>query len=438
VQYADASFQMKVRGNPSLGILGPVLRGKVGEYLVVTFFNRTHRPLSMHPHGVKYDKDSEGSLYFPQPGLGGAVGVGARFTYVWHLDEASGPLPSEPSSKAWLYHSHVTGDDEVQSGLMGCIVVTDPKRARPDGSPNDVDREFATLYLIFNDSNIVPDEYDAPNYTVPKPAGPPGVDWARNQETLERGSRHAINGMVYGNLPGLEMNEGERVRWYVFGLGSEQDFHTAHWHGQRVIEDGRRRTDVVELLPATMKVADMVADNPGNWLMHCHVAEHMRDGMFARVTVHPRNKPRAPHAAFPGLGESVQPLQITDASAEFGPAAQDCQLRLHGTVTVLSPFAVPDTAIEFKVGENHFAFHLDQNGAATTNGSSMQVKSADRTGTVRNGLMEFDAVLTGKKLFQQLQQMVATQATKQSATLPIAMSVDSAPYTANACVQTHK
>lgn len=435
VQYADDSFQMKVRGNPSLGILGPLLRGKVGEYLAVTFLNRTHRPLSMHPHGVKYDKDSEGSLYFPQPGKGGAVGNDAKFTYVWHLDEASGPLPSEPSSKAWLYHSHVTGDDEIQSGLMGCIVVTDPKRARPDGSPNDVDREFAALYLIFNDSNILPEEYDAPNYTVPKPPGPPGVDWARDQETLERGSRYGINGMVYGNLPGLEMNEGERVRWYVFGLGSEQDFHTAHWHGQRVIEEGRRRTDVVELLPASMKVADMVADNPGNWLMHCHVAEHMRNGMFARITVHPRDNPRAPHAAFPGLGESVQPLQITDATVEFGPAAEDRQLRLHGSVTVLSPFAVPDTSIEFNVGGSHFAFHLDHNGAAATNGSSMQVKSADRTGTVRNGLMEFDAVLSGKMLSQELRGMRTAQATEEPATLPLAMSVDSAPYTANAYIR---
>jgi hypothetical protein len=38
---------------------------------------------------------------------------------------------------------------------------------------------------------------------------------------------------VFGNLAGLQMNEGERVRWYLFALGSEQDLHTAHWHGLR-------------------------------------------------------------------------------------------------------------------------------------------------------------------------------------------------------------
>jgi hypothetical protein len=62
------------------------------------------------------------------------------------------PLPDEPSSKGWLYHSHVTGESEVNLGLVGAIIVTDPKRARPDGTPADVDREFATLFMIFDES----------------------------------------------------------------------------------------------------------------------------------------------------------------------------------------------------------------------------------------------------------------------------------------------
>src|SRR6185295_18416878 len=107
-----------------LGILGPVLRGLVGEYLLVTFLNRTDRPLSMHPHGVKYDKASEGASYLPNPGSGAAVPPGAKFTYVWKLDQSSGPLPDEPSSKGWLYHSHVKAEEEANLGLIGFIVVT--------------------------------------------------------------------------------------------------------------------------------------------------------------------------------------------------------------------------------------------------------------------------------------------------------------------------
>jgi len=45
------------------------------------------------------------------------------------------------------------------------------------------------------------------------------------------------------------------------------------------------RTDVVDLLPATMVVADMVPDNPGVWFYHCHVNDHIDAGMTARYSV---------------------------------------------------------------------------------------------------------------------------------------------------------
>jgi len=315
VQYTDATFTHAAPTNPSLGILGPVLRGVVGEYLEVTFFNRTHQPLSMHPHGVHYDKDSEGAYYQPLPGKGAAVAPGARFTYVWQLDENSGSLPGEPSSKGWLYHSHVSSDTETNLGLIGLIIVTDPHRARPDGTPADVDREFATLFSIFdtNAASPVPATSAATGINAllsataeqvaARAAGPPKGAPA-DKELAEAAERYAINGRVYGNLTGLEMNEGEHVRWYLLGLGSETDLHTAHWHGETVLEDGTRRTDVVELLPASMKVADLLADNPGSWLYHCHVAEHMSSGMFAKFVIYPRDAvgaDRSPGHAFLGF-----------------------------------------------------------------------------------------------------------------------------------------
>ena len=48
--------------------------------------------------------------------------------------ETSAPLPSEPSSRAWLYHSHASSDGEINLGLLGFIVVTDARRARADGA----------------------------------------------------------------------------------------------------------------------------------------------------------------------------------------------------------------------------------------------------------------------------------------------------------------
>lgn len=403
VAYTDATFGARAFATPSLGILGPVLRGVVGDYLVVTFLNRTSEPLSIHPHGVKYDKDSEGAYYQPGPGRGSAVAPGATFTYVWFLDESSGPLPNEPSSRAWLYHSHVTGDTETNLGLVGALIVTDPKRARPDGTPADVDREFATLFMIFDESGLDADAIEAAEYAnLPGAASAP-LTWAETQQALQQGVRPAINGRLFGNLPGLEMNEGERTRWYLFALGSEQDLHTAHWHGLRVIEEGRRRTDVVELLPASMKVADLLADNAGTWIFHCHVADHMREGMFTRLTVHARDTvgvSRSPAAAFLGYPGALASARLTRAELVTRPATATTvattALHLAGAVTAYEGFPVFNQPFRIQLGAASTTFRPDATGAATLpDGSRLRITNATEFGVINGGVMEFEAVLAG-------------------------------------------
>ena len=34
-----------------------------------------------------------------------------------------------------------------------------------------------------------------------------------------------------------------------------------------------------------MATADMVADNPGTWMIHCHVADHIAAGMLTTYTI---------------------------------------------------------------------------------------------------------------------------------------------------------
>ncbi len=376
VEYTDETFRARVAQPPHLGLLGPVLRGTVGDFLVVTFLNKTNRPLSLHPHGAKYDKDSEGSYYLPSPGRGAAVAPKARFTYVWKLDDASGPRPEEPSSKAWLYHSHVNSDVEVNLGLIGFIVVTDPARARPDGTPRDVDRELAALFMIFDESGA-PDDDD-------RPAGSPGADSlpalppAEAMARRELGSRHTINGLTFGNLRGLEMNEGERVRWYLFALGSEQDIHSAHWHGARVVQD-RRWTDVVELIPASMKVADLRADNPGSWLFHCHVSDHMMGGMYASYVIH-RGRKAGKKNAFLGMPDARRSLRLGEPKGCVVP----------GSVTVYEAYAVNRQTIEVEVPGHKGALTLDDQGRAAARGFSFTIKNIADHGVVRGGLLEFE------------------------------------------------
>jgi len=273
-EYTDQTFATKTVLSESwahLGILGPVFRAEVGDTIAVTLKNRTRFPVSIHPHGVQYDKVNEGSDYIAGTvgkQSGSFVAPGQTFTYRWFVPERAGPGPNEPSSKAWLYHSHVDSPRDTNAGLIGVIIVTRRGEARPDGSPVGVDREFVTLYTILdeNQSQLMEDNASV---LVKEP---------------EANNFYTINGFIFGNVPHLQMRIGEKVRWYLIGFGSESDIHVPHWHGNVVMVDGKQ-SDVVELLPASMRVADMIPDSIGVWFYHCHVDEHMTSGMVARYEV---------------------------------------------------------------------------------------------------------------------------------------------------------
>jgi len=285
IEYTDSTFTVRKPQPEWIGILGPVIRAEVGDHIEVMFLNRTKARHSLHPHGLRYDKDSEGAFYIPW-GAGAAVGPGARYTYHWYADEGSGPRAGQLSSVVWWYHGHTEEPRESNAGLLGAIIITAKGKARPDGSPKDVDDEFVAVFMIF-------DEFQG------KPAG----------------LFHAINGYIFGNLPGLVMKQGDRVRWYVLGMGNEKDLHTPHWHG-KTLTDGSHNLDVVELLPASTKAVDMIADNPGTWLFHCQVSDHMESGMMATFTIY---KPPARSC----------PLHFT--SGQFWNGAPDYSLNVRNT-----------------------------------------------------------------------------------------------------------
>jgi len=45
------------------------------------------------------------------------------------------------------------------------------------------------------------------------------------------------------------------------------------------------RTDVTFMAPMQMVTADMVPDDVGTWLLHCHVSFHNTEGMNVRYAV---------------------------------------------------------------------------------------------------------------------------------------------------------
>ena len=279
--YTDASFSTRLERGAEwrhLGLLGPILRAEVGDTMTVVFRNKASRPYTIPPHGVFYAKDSEGAPH--ADGTSGAdkaddsVPPGATHTYRWKVPERAGPAESDPSSIIWPYHSHVDAPADTNSGLIGAIIITGKGMARPDGRPADVDREFVTLFTVTDENMSWYLDENIAAY-----ADPSAVD-VESDEFVESNLMHGINGFVYANMPGLDMKIGERVRWYAIALGTEVDLHTPHWHGNVGVWDGHR-IDTIDLMPATTRIIDMVPDDPGTWMFHCHVNDHIAAGMTA-------------------------------------------------------------------------------------------------------------------------------------------------------------
>ena len=289
-EYTDSTFSTRKERAPQdayLGILGPVIRAEVGDTIRILFRNNGTHAYSMHPHGVIYDKASEGAGY--EDGTSGlhkaGVPPGGTHTYIWVASERAGPGPMEGSTALWMYHSHVDETADVNAGLIGPLIVTARGGAHPDGRPKDVDKEFIIAFAEIDEnlSHYIDDnikQYALEPAKVKKAIGPTFVD-----EFGGANLRESLNGFLYGNGPMPKMNVGDRVRWYLMST-TNFELHAAHWHGN-IVTASHMKTDVVTLGTMAMAVADMDVDNPGTWLFHCHIEPHLSAGMQMRYMVEP-------------------------------------------------------------------------------------------------------------------------------------------------------
>lgn len=258
---------------PNTGIPGPVLRGHVGDVIRVHFRNNdTHYrwPHSVHAHGLRYSPASDGAWMAADPERPGtAVPFGGTYTYTWRCtpgsvgswpyhDHSAPQLPPAPgkaksgppqgSSVQDLAAAAKVMEIGADLGLFGMIAVTGEQTA-------PVDREFV---LFFHELT-----------TVVAPS-------LKTQLAM-------FNGRACpDDAPRFTARTGDRVRWRIASLGDS--FHTFHIHGHRWrTADGW--TDTQVLGPATTLTVEYTEDDPGDWLYHCHLPNHMMHGMAGRYVV---------------------------------------------------------------------------------------------------------------------------------------------------------
>uniref|UniRef100_A0A8C0VUK4 ferroxidase n=1 Tax=Cyanistes caeruleus TaxID=156563 RepID=A0A8C0VUK4_CYACU len=275
-QFTDDTYSQEIPKAAWLGFLGPVLKAEEEDVFVIHLKNFASRPYSVHPHGVFYDKDSEGALY--PDGTGGKskeddfVVPGGNYTYTWPVRKDYSPTLADSNCLTWIYHSHIDTPRDIASGLIGPLLVC---KKEGTGAAN----AFALMFSIV-DENF--SWYLDENINI-FCLEPDTVD--KEDEGFQTSNRmHAINGYIYGNLPGLEMCADTSMSWHLFGMGSEIDIHAAYFYGH-TFTSRDQRADVIGLFPATFITAEMTPGSPGRWLITCQVNEHLRGGMEALYDV---------------------------------------------------------------------------------------------------------------------------------------------------------
>jgi FtsP/CotA-like multicopper oxidase with cupredoxin domain len=122
----------------------------------------------------------------------------------------------------------------------------------------------------------------------------PGMASLNMREMMHTGKIWFINGRaVIGHVmdPMLRL---ERGRTYVLAMENETAWwHPMHLHGHsfRVVKRNGEATrfrewqDTVLMAPRETVEVAFVADNPGDWMFHCHILEHQESGMMGVINV---------------------------------------------------------------------------------------------------------------------------------------------------------
>jgi FtsP/CotA-like multicopper oxidase with cupredoxin domain len=228
------------------GTPGPLIEGAVGDRVRIYVTNGLREATSVHWHALILPNGMDGVGGVTQP----IIEPGQTFAYEFIL----------PTAGTFMYHSHV--DDMVQQalGMTGMFVVHERGARRPD-------RDFALLLheWAIEAGAMRPDPLEMTDFNV-----------------------LTINAKAAPATHPLIASLGEHVRIRIGNL-SPMSHHPIHLHGYtfRVTEtDGgpvpasAQWPETTVLVPVgSTRTIEFVADNPGDWLMHCHMTHHMMNQM---------------------------------------------------------------------------------------------------------------------------------------------------------------
>lgn len=294
---------------------GPTIEVYQGDRVRIVVHNDLPEPTSMHWHGLEIPVAMDGV-----PGLvQDLIPPGKTFTYEFDLHQTG----------SFFYHAHVAMQEAM--GMCGFFIIH-PKIAYDP----PVDRDFALIFQNF----LIPANADIADTTQ--------MDW--NWQTINGRSGPFSTPMV--------VKHGERVRVRLMDF-SPMQHHPIHFHGHTFwltgTEAGRipqeawvpRNTTLVGV--AMVQDFEFVANNPGDWIFHCHMVHHMMNHMVRQAgprirsmqsmmeysadvdqVPEPENVLNKPAFKVPGYPQAMQGMMMSKEMSAESKAKINARRETHG------------------------------------------------------------------------------------------------------------
>jgi YVTN family beta-propeller protein len=227
-----------------------------GDAVRIILKNELPEATSIHWHGIPVPNAMDGVT---------PIQPGESFAYEF----------TAPPAGSFMYHSHVNSDKQLGLGLYAPFIV-DPKTSTANQPAVDVSWMLSEWRV-----------------------GADGQTYAAMPMAGAEPNYFTINGKSYPNTPPIEVKKGQRVRVRLSNAG--QLTHPMHLHGMNfkiVAYDGvplppEQQTvrNTVPVNPGELVDIELVAENVGTWMFHCHVLHHVTNdneepgGLVALVNV---------------------------------------------------------------------------------------------------------------------------------------------------------
>ena len=227
---------------------GPTIEAVEGDRVRIYVTNRLSAPTSVHWHGILLPSGMDGVGGVSQK----AIQPGETFKYEFTLKQHG----------TYMYHSHHDEMTQMQLGMIGMFVVhpQNPKSPPPD-------RDYAMLLSEWKIEVGArrPDPNEMTDFNV-----------------------FTMNGRSFPGTAPLLAKVGERVRVRIGNL-STMSHHAIHLHGYNfkvvatdggeIPEAGQWPETTVHMPTGSTRTIEWVADQPGDWVMHCHMLHHVMTQM---------------------------------------------------------------------------------------------------------------------------------------------------------------